>query len=162
MTQDVHKKLFYLLHDFQNAMLATRSQDHAVHARPMRVAKLEDNGDLYFVTSKDSAKIQEIMRNAEVTAIFQDNSKFVTMTGTASILHDRQLIESLWSEAWKVWFPEGKNDPAICIIKIETSQAEYWDNEGLEGLSYAFAAVKAYVSGERPDIGEEHHAKVKV
>jgi general stress protein 26 len=162
MKQDGHQKLFELLDDFKTAMLVTRLRNGGIHARPMHVAKLEEDGELYFVTSKDSPKIREIARDSEVNAIFQGNSKFVTMTGIASILDDRQLIESLWSEAWKVWFPKGKDDPTICIIKVVTSQAEYWDNEGLEGLSYAFAAAKAYIRGECPEVDSRHHGTLKV
>jgi general stress protein 26 len=40
-------------------------------------------------------------------------------------------------------FPEGKDDPSLVIIKIELQDAEYWDNSGGEGVSYAMTALKA-------------------
>jgi general stress protein 26 len=160
MTQDTHKKLVEIIRDFDTAMLVTRKKNGDVHARPMRVAKFDDDMELYFVTSSTSTKISEIGNEPDVTIIFQDNAKFVNLTSTASIVKDRKLVEAMWSEAWKVWFPKGKNDPDICIVKTIPKAAEYWDNEGLEGLSYAFAAAKAYIKGERPVVDSNQHGKM--
>jgi general stress protein 26 len=160
--QDGHDKLFELLEEFKTAMLVTRTQTGGVHARPMRVAKFNKDGVLYFVTSRDSPKIKEISDDPEVTVIFQDGAKYVTLAGSAEVAEDRQLVESMWSEAWKVWFPKGKVDPMICIVMVRASQAEYWDNEGMEGLSYAFAAAEAYVTGEKPAVDSDVHGKVTV
>jgi general stress protein 26 len=160
--QEGHDKLIELLDEFKTAMLVTRTQTGGVHARPMRVARFMKEGSLYFVTSKESPKIKEIADDPEVTVIFQDGSKYVSLAGNAVVTEDRQLVESLWSEAWKVWFPNGKDDPTICIVKVSASQAEYWDNEGIEGLSYAFAAAKAYMTGEKPKVDSDVHGKVIV
>jgi general stress protein 26 len=162
MNNDNHRKLVELLEDFKNAMLVTRASDNDVHVRPMRVARLTEEGELYFVTSKGSSKVNEIMHDSHVDAIFQDKSKFVVVNGNANVIEDRELIESLWSEAWKIWFPGGKNDPTICVIQLAPVQVEYWDNEGLEGLSFAFAAAKAYIKGERPKTDSDQHGKLKV
>ncbi len=162
MEPDKHEKLIELLDDFDTAMLVTRKRDTGVHIRPMRIAKLTEEGRLFFITSKKSPKADEIESDASVDVVFQDDSKFITLTGNATITDDPQLLEDLWSEAYKVWFPEGKDDPNVCIIEVEPAQAEYWDNEGAQGLSYAFSAVKAYVEGEKPKIDSNVHGKLRV
>ena len=63
-------------------------------------------------------------------------------------------------EAWKLWFPEGKDDPSICLIHFSPEDGEYWNNAGAQGLKYAFEAVKAYVKGTTPESDHAHHAKV--
>ena len=89
-------------------MLATRSKDTFVHIRPMRVAHLTEEG--HFITSKRSRKAIEIDTDATVDVVFQDNSKFVTMTCNATITDDPRLLEDLWTKAYNVWFPAGKDE----------------------------------------------------
>jgi general stress protein 26 len=157
-TQERHVK--DLLKDFDTAMLVTRKSSSAVHARPMHIAEITENGTVYFATSKTSPKAQEIENDAHVTLIFQEKSKFIAMYGVASLVDDQKLIDRLWSETWKVWFPKGKSDPALTILKVSPDNAEYWDNEGLQGLSYVFSAAKAYMKGETPKTDADTHGKV--
>ena len=99
--------------------------------------------------------------NAEVTLIFQGDSVYNSLQGTAHSLTDPEPIDRLWSEAWRVWFPDGKDDPSPVILKIEPQDAEYWDNSGGEGISYAMTALKAYIAGERhSNTDAAQHAKM--
>ena len=63
----------------------------------------------------------------------QSSNKFATVFGQASILRDQALIDDVWSEAWKVWFPGGKTDPDICLILVAAIEGEYWDSSGVQG-----------------------------
>jgi general stress protein 26 len=70
---------------------------------------------------------------------FQNASQFAFISGTVRIMRDRALIDRLWSEAWRAWFSGGKDDPSLCILKIEAREGEYWDNSGVKGVRYLFA-----------------------
>lgn len=159
--------------DFDTAMLVTRTKQGEVRARPLALAKpdegpeaLEDvleDGLLYFPTSLASPKIEEIAGDARVAVTMQDKRRFVSISGTARIVSDRGLVDRLWSESWKVWFPRGKDDPELCVLEVVPTAAEYWDNKGGTGLAYLFEAAKAYVQGTTPDVHDDHHnAKVRV
>ena len=52
------------------------------------------------------------------------------VAGRASIVNDRAKIEELWSPAMKLFFPGGKDDPDLCLIRVEVDSAEYWDGPG--------------------------------
>jgi general stress protein 26 len=150
-----------LLKSFSTAMMITRSGDRLMHGRPMSIAEIGEDGELYFATSLDSGNLRDIEHDPDVTLTFQGDSVFISLQGTAHLSTDPELIGRLWSEAWRVWFPEGKDDASLVILKIEPQDAEYWDNSGSEGISYAMTALKAYIKGERPvesDAGQ--HAKV--
>ena len=152
--------LYDLLKDFDTAMLVTRSDDGHMHARPMAVAELRPDADAYFVTSIDSPKVAEVDTSPSVTLTFQGSSQFASLSGRASVMRDRALIDRLWKEAWKVWFPKGKTDPTIALLRFSAEDGEYWDNAGAQGLKYAFEAAKAYVKGEQPQSDQKQHAKV--
>ncbi len=161
MNHQPKRHLVDLLKGFSTAMMITTSGDRSMHARPMAIAEIGEDGGLYFATSLDSAKLRDIAINPDVTLIMQDGSVYVSLQGTAELSTDPALIDRLWSEAWKVWFPEGKEDPSLVIMKIDPTDAEYWDNSGLEGVSYAMTALKAYIKGERPsETDAAQHARV--
>lgn len=155
-----HQKLIDLIKDFENAMLVTRSHDGTLVARPMAVADATESGDLWFVTDRHSGKITDLTVDADVAVTMQSDRKFVTLSGKCRVVDDPSKIESLWKEVWKVWFPEGKTDPSLVLLKVETTHGEYWDNSGMAGLKYLITAGKAYLQGERPSVDESVNASV--
>ena len=158
---NTQKHLYDLLKDFDTAMLVTQSADGHMHSRPMAIAELRPDSDAYFVTSIDSPKVAEIEANPSVTLTFQSSKQYASLSGRAAIVRDQALIDRLFKEAWKVWFPQGKNDPSISMLKFNAQHGEYWDNAGAQGLKFAFEAAKAYVKGERAmETDQKQHAKV--
>lgn len=163
MTESKTRNLVDLLEDMDVAMMITYTGGQTPHARPMQIAEAGDDGEIFFATSLDSGKIRDIEMDPRVMLTMQEGSVYVSLTGTAHLSTDRTLIDELWSEAWQVWFPEGKDDPNIVIVRVEPEEAEYWDNSGLEGVSYAMTALKAYVKGERPsETDAAQHGKVRL
>jgi general stress protein 26 len=112
---DSKEHLLDLLEGFQTGMLTTRSPDGGVHVRPMRVARLKADQELIFATGLDTPKVAEIEKNNQVTVSFQGSADYAVLYGTANIRKDRELVEELWSEAWRVWFPGGKDDPNLFL-----------------------------------------------
>lgn len=158
---DKQRHLYDLASGFRNAMLVTRGLDGGFHARPMAVAEMEPDSDAIFSTSLESPKIAEIEADPQVLVTFQGRSEFATIRGTATVVRDRAEIERLWSEAWRVWFPEGKDDPNLCLVKVSADRGEYWDTSGLEGVKFALESVKARLAGRTPEKSEVQNAKVE-
>lgn len=164
MAENQVDKLKALLEKFESAMLITHAQGERIRARPMVIAKLEANGDVWFLTGKESPKVHEIENNQHVAVVCQDGEKIcISITGRAEMVNDRRKLDEMWKETFKVWFPGGKDDPDIRLIFVRGEEAEYWDTHGGKGVRYAFSAVKSYATGERPEIKEgEQHGKVKL
>jgi general stress protein 26 len=159
------ERLKKLMGDFDTAMLVTRTEDGGLRSRPLSVAhNADDKEGLYFSTAIDSPKVSELEADPRVNVCMQDKRRFVSVTGVARLVKDRALIDNLWSETWKVWFPKGKDDPSLCILAVEPSEAAYWDGTGLEGVTYLFEMAKAYVMGRKAesDDDERHVARVKL
>ncbi|HEY3900093.1 MAG TPA: pyridoxamine 5'-phosphate oxidase family protein [Chthoniobacter sp.] len=144
-----------LLKKFATAMLVSRTGEHGFHARPMAFAKIEDDGRLWFITGADTAKVHEIEVDSHVHLTAQDgNSAFVSLSGRASLVTDREKIAELWSEPFRAWFPQGKDDPAIELIVVYPERGEFWDSSGANRYKYLWEAAKAYWSGTTPEIDE--------
>ncbi|HEY4320464.1 MAG TPA: pyridoxamine 5'-phosphate oxidase family protein [Gemmatimonadales bacterium] len=164
-SQEDREHLTKLVKEFRTAMLVTCTPTHEMHARPLTLADTHNEADatICFPAGADSGNVAAVRAMAHVNVTMQDGNKFVSLTGMARVSQDRALIDRLWSDAWKVWFPDGKSDPNIAIIVIAPHSAEYWDNSGAKGIRYMFSAAKAALSGERPTPADnDQHAKVRL
>ena len=157
---NTRENLHEILDNFDTAMMIVNGGDGHTHGRPMAIALLQDDADIYFFTRFDSPKISEIQANSNMTLTFQGSSQFASLSGRATVERDKGMIDDLWTESLKLWFPKGKDDPAICLIHFSPEDGAYWDNAGAQGLKYAFEAVKAYVKGETAKTDKVQHAKV--
>lgn len=160
MENHASKNLYDLVSDFDVAMLVTHS-GVGIHARPMTVARLDSEIRIaYLVTDINSVKVDEINANPHALLTFQGARKFASVSGDLAIVNDRSLIEDMWKETWTVWFPKGKSDPSITLLKFTSQEGEFWDNAGMQGLKFVYNAVKALVAGEKPEMDSDQHAKV--
>lgn len=159
-SENTRQHLLALLKKFNTAILVSHTRDGGWHARPMAIAGVEDSGEIYFSTNFASPKVAELEADAEAMATLQSSDRFAAVEGKAEILRDRSVIDRLWSESWRVWFPGGKTDPTLCLIRLSPRHAEYWDRGGLKGFSYAFETARAAAKGETPRIGQDKNAKV--
>ena len=155
-------KLRELLNDFGVGMLVTRTPSGELRGRPMALAEAQPDGTLWFATDRQSAKVDELERDGHVAVTLQSKTTFVSLSGTAAVVDDRAKLAQLWKVEWKVWFPGGKDDPHVVLLRVDGTRGEYWDNSGTSGLKYLIEAGKALVTGSRPDVGHDPkvHAKV--
>ena len=155
------KKLGDLIADIRFAMLTTAAKDGTFDSRPMATQKMEFQGSVWFLTADDSRKVSEIAHNANVSLIYADpgNASYITVKGRANVSHDKQKIHELWSPIYQAWFPGGENDPQIRVLRVDVTEAEYWeanDSKIIRSIKYlAAAATKGSV-----DVGE--HGKVSL
>jgi len=165
MSVETAKRLKELIADFDTAMLVTHSPDGFLRARPMAVADVDPNGDMWFVTDRRSGKLDDVGSDAQVNVTMQRGSNagtFVSLSGRASTVEDRRKVESVWNEHMRVWFPGGKEDPNLVLLRVEASEGEFWDNGGLNAVKYLFKAGAAYLRGDRPTNDETEHGKAKL
>lgn len=162
MTQ-VLEEFREVLGHFDDAMLTTRAADGSLHGRPMTIARAETNGDLWFVTRDDSGKVDEVLADPRVAAVMEGDGRFLSVSGRAEVVRDPRLVEDLWRDHWKAWFPKGQDDPALALLHLKAEEAEYWDNHGMKGLKYLLQSARARLEGEPMDAGDRtQHAKVRL
>ena len=82
------------------------------------------------------------------------------MTGAAKLVRDRNKIEELWRPEFKMWFPEGKDDPEVALLRISLEKGEYWDSPS-STIGYALSFVSSLVTGTEADFGENKKIELK-
>ncbi len=150
------KKIGDLVKDIRMAMLTTAAPDGSFDSRPMATQKADDfDGTVWFLTQAGSGKLGEIKNDSHVSLIYADsgNSKYVTVKGIASTSTDKAKIHELWNAMYKAWFPKGEDDPSIVVLRVDVTEAEYWEASSsrlVRGVKYLAAAA----TGGAVDVGE--------
>jgi general stress protein 26 len=150
------EKLRELVKDIDFCMLTTVDEGGDLRSRPMSSnGDIDPDGDIWFFTSASSHKVSEINQLPKVNVSFADpdNQRYISVSGTAQLVRDRAKIDELWRPEFKIWFPEGKDDPEVALLRVSLEKAEYWDSPS-STISYALNFVSSLVTGKKPDMGE--------
>ena len=142
------KKLRDLMKDIRIAMLTTVDEQGVLRSRPMATQEVEFDGDLWFFTSQDTLKVGEInhYRQVNVAYVSAGDERYVSVMGSADVIHDVFKMKELWKPVMKAWFPEGLDDPNLRLIRVNVEQAEYWDTKGGK-IGSLLGIVKNLVTG---------------
>ena len=156
-------KVGELIKDIKMAMLTTEAEDGLLHSRPMATQQTDFDGTLWFFTSLSSGKVNELEWNPEVNLSYAQasDSKYVSVSGNGEIVRDRAKMEELWNDIYKAWFPEGLEDPDICLLKVEVSSAEYWEAPSGK-MVQIFGYLKALATGERSQGEASEHGTIDI
>jgi len=157
------EKLIELVRDFDTAMLVTETGDEEFRARPMVIADVTNEGEVWFVASLMSPKVDEITQDPRALVVLQSEGRYLSLSGTASVRRDPERLRKLWSDSVRGWFRD-QSDPNLVLLRIQPTWGEYWDNSGPEAIRYAArAARESDVGAPLPEPADvEAHAKIRL
>ena len=160
-SEEAVAKLRDLVKSSPTCLFATRLTVIPAHVCPMQVQEVDDDGNLWFFSGLNSDHTAHIEEDRRVHLLFGNNSdyEYLTVFGEASISKDWEKIDDLWSPMVKTWFPEGKDDPNLSLIKVQPEKVHYWDTKAgkLVTLARIFAAS---MTGKVADVGVQGDLKV--
>ncbi len=155
------EKLRKLIGDIRVAMLITVDHEGCLRSRPMMTQRIDPDGQLWFFTKVEAAKVHEIENEHHVNLAYANPSDqvYVSVSGLAQLVRDRKKMEELWTPAHRAWFPEGLNDPGIGLLRVHVDKAEYWDSpSGMVAQAIGFA--KAILTGKGYGEEDADHEKI--
>ena len=141
-------------------MMVTRAADGGMHGRPMANSQVtEDFAEIWFATSRSSAKVDELARDDRVFVGYGNGpgSEWAAVTGRARAVDDRAKIRELWEPMWKNWWT-GPDDPELILLRFTPESTEYWDS-GNKLVQLAKFAIGT-VTGK--DMTKDDNVKVKM
>ena len=142
-----------LVKDARIGILTTIDGGGHLVSRPLAIQETEFTGDLWFFTQDPSPKVDDIAGNDQVNVAFESGKGWVSVAGTASVSHDQVKIDELWNNSASAWFPEGREDPTVALLKVSADTVEYWVSDEPKAVTL-FKIAKAAVTGGQPDVGE--------
>ncbi|MFS0771686.1 pyridoxamine 5'-phosphate oxidase family protein [Sphingomonas sp. 1P08PE] len=124
------------------------------HSEPM-TARLDDDqpNALFVFAGKDNRAAKG--GAAMVQFVGKGHDFFACLAGTVSQDNDRALIDKLWDNHVEAWFPNGKEDPNLALLRFDVESAELWETDvSLSGR------VKMLFGGTITSDESSSHAKV--
>lgn len=161
----VEKKLddlYKLIDEIGVAMMTTRRPDGELVSRPMHTQKRIEEADIWFVTSSETHKLDELETDPHVNLAYtrKHGGDWVSVSGTARLSRDRELIRRLYKPTWKAWFGDeggerngGPDDPRITLVLVEAHTAMYL-KQTHSTPSILFQVARGAFTGEPPKTGD--------
>ncbi|MEY2689034.1 MAG: hypothetical protein RL375_3232 [Pseudomonadota bacterium] len=112
--------------DMPVAMMTNLDADGTLTSRPMWLLGAPDAGALWFLADARSTKMQRL---EAINLSFSDaaRSRYVSLSGRAEIDTDRARLERLWTPQAATWFPGGRDDTDLVLLKFIPTAADHWD-----------------------------------
>lgn len=122
-------------------------------AVPM-TAQLDKDADsaIWFFASKDS----DLAKKGPATATFsgKEHDMFARFEGVLTEETSRERLDKQWSNFVEAWFPGGKDDPDMIMLRMDLGLAEIWSGDQ-SLLTTAKMALGMDVRGDMKDMKTE-------
>jgi general stress protein 26 len=155
-------EFYKLVEGIEIAMLTTRRPDGRLVSRPMATQKREPGADIWFVTDIETGKVNELLRDPNVALSYYNvkSWEWVSVSGTATISADREMIHHLYQPDWKAWFADeggerdgGPDDPRLALLLVDATSVVYGKRNKPKPLAL-FEVVKGLITGSEPDVAD--------
>ena len=141
------------LRDASWVMMTTTDTDGKLLSHPMVPQQVTDDADVWFFISLRGGQAQALKANPQVNLAVSEAGTWLSVAAEVDFVEDRAKVDELWNKDVEGWF-EGKDDPALGLIRADSESAQYW---GLPGgkMSALARIVKSRVTGELAGGGSE-------
>jgi general stress protein 26 len=153
--EDAIRKVTDLINEVRVCMFTTIDDHGHVISRPMATVDVDKEGNVWFFSNEYSGKVTQISENNELNLIYSHpgHNTYLNIFGIGSIIIDREKMKQLWTPAIEAWFPEGIDDLRLCLLKVDTKQAWFWDNSSSKMVIF-FNMLTSIITGKKYQEGE--------
>jgi general stress protein 26 len=123
--QDIAQTFLSKLDDSPFVMIGLNG---AGHSEPLTAQLDEDQPDtLFFFTARDN----RVAKGGAAMAQFASKGHdfFACLAGTVRVDNDPAQIDKLFDSEVEAWFPGGRNDPNLTLLRFDVSSAELWGTD---------------------------------
>lgn len=149
------EKMRELVDDIKFAMMLTNLQKQPISAVPMTSKKVDEAGNIWFLSGLNSEHNANIVINPQIQLLYSEPSdmEFISIYGQATIVTEREILKDLYSKTDDSWF-NGVDDPNLTAIKVSPKEAYYWDPKENKYISLFKMGLSA-ITGKKSDVGEK-------
>ena len=160
---EAYEKTRKITDDLKFCMMTTETPEARLMSRPMTCQQFDDGGTLWFFAHTDSELTVSLDFDDNVNLAFASPEKntYLSIAGTAEVVKDMKKVDELWNPFVKAWFPEGKTDPKLCLIRVTALSAEYWDSPSSKVIQL-FALAKALTTGKVYEASPSENDRVRL
>lgn len=133
----------------------TKSGDHY---QPMTGFVERDTNEIWFFTRKDTELARELGDGGSAMFVFQADKLQASIGGELTAAFDRGRMDKYWNPVVAAWYPGGKDDPLLTMLRLECVDAEIWISDA-GPMKFAWEIAKANATHNTPDAGGKTHVE---
>lgn len=155
--QENMDKVQAIIKDVKFAMMSTVNKKGDLHAWPMTTNESSLAAkEIWFIGDKTSDVVKDLQDNKAVGLSYatQDAKNYVSISGNAELIDDKEKIKELWSAMDSAFFEEGKDDPDVQLIKVVPHGVECWISGSSTINMFKMVAAAMQEGKTAEDVGE--------
>ena len=124
------------------------------HSQPMTGFREEETGTIWFFTRNDTDLVRDVAGGADAMFTYgsKDQEVWACFHGRLTVDQNRAVIDKHWNPIVAAWYPEGKDDPHLTLLRFDGDDGRVWvSKKGAVGFFYEIA--KANLTKTTPDAG---------
>lgn len=129
---EIATKFWKALDSDRTVMLGLADVDEG-HAQPMTAMRdtEREGGPIWFFTAKDVDLVEAMGERHRATLSFASSGHdlFAFVHGELHREHDPSVVERFWNRFVAAWYPGGKDDPNLQVVRFLPDRAQVWLNE---------------------------------
>jgi general stress protein 26 len=154
MMSDIKKEMWKAITDSPFIMIGLNNAGG--HKEPMTAQLDKDANSAFWIFTRKTNRIA-VGGEAMAQYVSKGHDLFACMSGTLTPETDPAVIDRHWNKMVAAWYPEGRGDPSLHVLRFDLKDAEVWRSElGLIGAFKLLTGAKVNVD----EIGE--HEKIKL
>jgi general stress protein 26 len=124
------------------------------HFQPMTVFVEEDTHGLWFFTRDDTDLVGQVEEGKAMFVVQGDHFHACVGGHLVAVRGDKARTDKFWNPIVAAWYPEGKDDPHLILLRFDAEDAEVWLSQA-GPVRFAVEIAKANLSGTIPDVGQK-------
>ena len=151
---EIQDRLWSELKKVRYGMLGVVGAQPAQHFQPMTAFAEKDEGAIWFFTRRDTDIAKAALGASRVMFIVQakDQEFQACIGGRLVQAFDRARVEKYWNPIVAAWYPQGKDDPGLTLLRMDATDAQVWVSQQ-NPVMFAYEITKANLTHREPDVG---------
>lgn len=132
------------------------SPDHAQHMQPMAPQTAREEKAIWFFTRVSSDIAKAAAQGGIVHMCLVTDDYQACLDGDLTTTYSPEHIDRYWSSVVEAWYPGGKTDADLTMLRFTPRTAAIWASTSSK-LLFGWQIAKAITTGEEPDVGHSAH-----
>jgi general stress protein 26 len=153
---EAEDRLWKALEDTRTGMLGLVGGDEHQHFQPMTAFEDRPGDCLWFFTRDDTDLVRSLGsgHQAMYTLVTKDTKIYACLGGQVTRQADPEVVDRYWNPVVAAWYPHGKDDPHLVLLRFDLDDARVWFND--KGpVMFMVEVAKANLTRSFPDSGDK-------
>lgn len=122
------------------------------HTQPMTAFVEPEREQIWFFTRVGADLARQAGDGHPAMFVFQQRELQACIAGELSLHHDPLRIAKYWNAVVAAWYPQGKDDPSLTMMRLNCTDAEVWISQ-VGPARFAWEIAKANATKHQPHVG---------